>query len=67
MVLVGGIQTVIGPVIGAGLMHLLKDFVMPLTDFYRMLLGGIIIALVLAFPQGIVGAWNRFFEREQAA
>lgn len=64
MVLVGGIQTVIGPAVGAGLMHLLKDFVMPLTDFYRMLLGGIIIALVLAFPLGIVGAWNRLFEKE---
>jgi len=67
MVLVGGIQTVIGPTIGAGVMHLLKDFVMPLTDLYRMLLGGIIIALVLAFPSGLAGTWNRLFDKAAPA
>ncbi|MBZ0217698.1 MAG: ABC transporter permease, partial [Fimbriimonadaceae bacterium] len=60
MTLVGGIQTVMGPAIGAAFMHLLKDFVMPLTDFYRMILGSVIIALVLLFPQGIVGYLARF-------
>jgi branched-chain amino acid transport system permease protein len=36
---------------------------MPLTDQWRMILGFIIIALVLAFPQGLVGFVARFGER----
>ena len=63
MVLVGGIQTVMGPAVGAAFMHLLKDFVMPLTDYYRIILGSVIIALVLLFPQGIVGYLSRFTAR----
>ena len=63
MVLLGGIQTVTGPLFGAAFLHLIKDFVMPLTDQWRMILGFIIIALVLAFPQGLVGFVARFGER----
>ena len=32
-----------------------KDFFMPLTDYWRFLLGLAIIVMVLAFPRGIVG------------
>jgi branched-chain amino acid transport system permease protein len=55
MVLVGGIQTVMGPLVGAAAFHSIKDFVMPLTFYWRLLLGLSIIAIVLAFPRGIVG------------
>jgi len=56
MVLVGGIRTVAGPLVGAASFHALKDFFMPLTDFWRLFLGASIIAMVLLFPRGIVGA-----------
>jgi branched-chain amino acid transport system permease protein len=56
MVLVGGIRTVLGPLVGAASFHALKDFFMPLTDFWRLFLGASIIAMVLLFPRGIVGA-----------
>lgn len=56
MVLVGGIRTVAGPLVGAASFHALRDFFMPLTDFWRLFLGASIIALVLLFPRGIVGA-----------
>lgn len=55
MVLAGGIQTVIGPLAGAAAFHSVKDFVMPLTDYWRMLLGISIIVMVLIAPRGIVG------------
>jgi branched-chain amino acid transport system permease protein len=55
MVLVGGIQTVMGPLVGAAAFHSIKDFVMPLTFYWRLLLGLSIIAIVLIFPRGIVG------------
>ncbi len=61
MVLLGGVQTVIGPLVGAALFHGVKDALMPLTDLWRLFLGLSIIALVLAFPRGVVGsvvAWR---------
>ena len=45
----------IGPLVGAAAFHSIRDFVMPLTDYWRLLLGLAIIAIVLAFPRGIVG------------
>lgn len=63
MVLVGGIQTVIGPLVGAALFHSVKDFFMPLTDFWRLFLGLSIIAMVLVFPQGVAGAAARWSGR----
>ena len=55
MTLLGGVQTVMGPLVGAAAFHSIRDFVMPLTDYWRLLLGLTIIAMVLAFPRGIVG------------
>lgn len=55
MVLVGGIQTVIGPIIGAATFHSIKDVVMPLTDYWRFFLGLAIILIVIVFPRGMVG------------
>jgi branched-chain amino acid transport system permease protein len=59
MILAGGIETITGPLAGALFFHAIKDMVMPLTDFWRFLLGLAIILLVLAFPHGIVGSMAR--------
>ncbi|MCB1490932.1 MAG: branched-chain amino acid ABC transporter permease, partial [Rhodobiaceae bacterium] len=67
MVLLGGVQTIAGPVAGAAALHLLKDFVMPLTDYWRLILGGVIIALVLLFPQGIGGFLQSLLSRGEEA
>jgi branched-chain amino acid transport system permease protein len=55
MALLGGIQTIAGPLVGAAFFHSVKDFFMPLTDFWRFFLGLAIIVMVLVFPRGIVG------------
>jgi branched-chain amino acid transport system permease protein len=55
MTLLGGVQTVVGPLVGAAAFHAIRDVVMPLTDHWRLLLGLAIIAIVLAVPRGIVG------------
>ena len=57
MVLLGGIQTLTGPIVGASVFATLQDTVMRQTEYWRALLGVIILLLVLAFPQGIVGAF----------
>src|SRR5947199_7368677 len=55
MVLLGGIQTLAGPIVGASAFAILQDTIMRQTEYWRALLGGIILLLVLAFPSGIVG------------
>jgi len=64
MVLLGGIQTVFGPIVGGAVFPLMEHYVMPLTDFWRLILGLIIIALVLLFPRGIVGFTATLLSRE---
>jgi branched-chain amino acid transport system permease protein len=63
MILLGGIQTVMGPVAGATAFHAIRDLFMPLTDHWRFLLGAAIILLVLAFPRGLGGAYGALRER----
>jgi len=55
MVLLGGVQTLAGPVVGAVGFTWLQDAVARSTDYWRALLGAIILGLVLAFPMGIAG------------
>jgi len=55
MVLLGGIQTLTGPVVGAVSYTWLHDVMARSTDYWRALLGAVILVLVLLFPQGIAG------------
>src|SRR6201984_472613 len=55
MVLLGGIQSLIGPIVGASAFTVLQDTVMRQTEYWRAMLGAIILALVLLVPGGIVG------------
>jgi branched-chain amino acid transport system permease protein len=55
MVLLGGIETLSGPIVGASVFAILQDTVMRQTEYWRALLGVIILLLVLVFPQGIAG------------
>ncbi|MCR5865730.1 MAG: ABC transporter permease [Aquincola tertiaricarbonis] len=68
MVLLGGLQTLSGPLVGAVTFTWLQDTVARSTDYWRALLGGIILLLVLAFPQGIAGFVRQLFaNRKEAA
>jgi len=63
MVLLGGLQTLAGPLVGAVSFTWLQDSVARSTDYWRALLGAIVLLLVLAFPQGIAGAVKQLVER----
>ena len=62
MVLLGGVQTLAGPLVGAVAFTWLQDSVARGTDYWRALLGAIVLLLVLAFPQGIAGFANQMME-----
>jgi branched-chain amino acid transport system permease protein len=65
MVLLGGVQTLIGPVVGAATYTWLQDTIARSTDYWRAALGITILGIVLAFPQGIVGALRARFEARE--
>ena len=60
MVLLGGVQALTGPLAGAAIFTGLKAELVSLTDLWRASIGLIIIVLVIAFPQGLIGAAERF-------
>ena len=63
MVLLGGIQTLTGPVWGAVLFTWLQDAVARGIDYWRAVIGGVILLLVLVFPQGVTGFLRERFAR----
>ena len=67
MVLLGGVQTLTGPVWGAALFTWLQDAAARNVEYWRAVIGLIIIALVLAFPQGLTGFLRDRFAGERDA
>ncbi len=63
MVLLGGVQSLAGPLVGAVSFTWLQDSVARATDYWRAMLGGIILLLVLAFPQGLAGFAEQLADR----
>src|SRR6267378_3830520 len=55
MVLLGGVETVSGAVIGAIVYKALSIWLVSQTDLSKLVLGGVIVLIVVAFPKGIVG------------
>ena len=59
MTLFGGVGTVFGPVIGATLFTLIHEILWAeLTLLYMAIFGGILMGLILFFPQGLLG-WTK--------
>lgn len=63
MVLMGGINTFIGPVLGAALLLGFNDFITRMTDHHGLALGAVILLFALVFKHGItdfiVQGWRR--------
>lgn len=72
--IIGGIGTFAGPVIGTTGLHLLDTFfrdatitiggtAIQIANVWGLILGVIFILVVIVFPQGIVGTWQRWRAR----
>ena len=59
MVLLGGVGTMTGPIVGALVYTGLSDWLLRATELWRFVLGAAIVALVLLFPAGLAGAVQR--------
>jgi branched-chain amino acid transport system permease protein len=60
MVLLGGVETLTGPVIGAAVFTLLQDWIVRATPYWQAVLGAAVIALTVLFPRGIAGSLKQW-------
>src|SRR5256886_6820717 len=66
MVLLGGVETVSGAVIGAIVYKALSIWLVSQTDLSKLVLGGVIVLIVVAFPKGIVGMLETIRNRRRS-
>lgn len=62
MVVVGGYKTLIGPIVGAVIYFLFKDFLGDYATHSMAIFGAALIAVIVFSPDGIVGAVQRAFK-----
>lgn len=59
MTLLGGVNTITGPLVGTGLYITLESEISRQAQMWRLLLGTAVLILVILFPEGIVGTISR--------
>jgi branched-chain amino acid transport system permease protein len=59
MVLLGGIHSFVGPIIGATVLYLLQVFTNQYTPYWPTVLGLILLVIVMVLPEGLVGLAKR--------
>jgi branched-chain amino acid transport system permease protein len=65
--LVGGLGTLLGPLLGALLVPWLTQYLQFLQEYRFLVFGPILVALVIFLPHGIVGTWQGWRARREAA
>ncbi|MFH0300500.1 ABC transporter permease [Bradyrhizobium sp. 31Argb] len=65
MVLLGGVETVSGAVVGAIVYKALNIWLVSQTDWSKLVLGAFIVLIVVAFPKGIVGTLDSIISRRR--
>ena len=61
MVIIGGMGTLTGPVLGALMMMVLEEVFQTLTRHWQFLTGAVIVLVALYLPGGLAGLWSRLF------
>jgi branched-chain amino acid transport system permease protein len=64
-VIAGGSGTVAGPLVGAAIVVLLKNYVSIYIERWNMLLGFVLVAIVIFMPHGLVPGVRRLLERRR--
>lgn len=61
MAVIGGFGTLIGPMIGAGIVLYLENVLSAMTDQWHLILGAIFMAFVIFLPGGVMEGGRRLF------
>ncbi len=63
MMVIGGIGTIVGPILGSVIIVLLKELVSVYTERWLLFLGIAYVITATYAPEGIVGLWRDFIRR----
>jgi branched-chain amino acid transport system permease protein len=66
MVIVGGVQTLAGPLVGALIVVSMQNYFASFAEVVLMLQGAVFILVVLLFRRGVVGEWQAWQQRRAA-
>ncbi|HZF04583.1 MAG TPA: branched-chain amino acid ABC transporter permease [Patescibacteria group bacterium] len=66
-VMIGGLGTLVGPIIGGAFFTILRDKVSSFVDWYFIVIGGVLIVIVLFMPRGLLGLRQLFARRSGRA
>jgi branched-chain amino acid transport system permease protein len=66
-VMIGGLGTLVGPIIGGAFFTILRDKVSSVVDWYFIVIGGVLIVIVLFMPRGLLGLRQLFARRVRRA
>jgi branched-chain amino acid transport system permease protein len=66
IVVLGGYQTLTGPILGGVTLIALQDIGPGLTEFFNALTGLVLLAVVFLFPKGIVGTPRAMLESDRS-
>lgn len=65
MVIVGGVNTLAGPLVGAIVVVAMQNYFASFAEVVLMLQGLVFIVVVLVFRRGVVGEWKAWRQRRQ--
>ncbi|HEX2826954.1 MAG TPA: branched-chain amino acid ABC transporter permease [Burkholderiales bacterium] len=57
--LLGGIHSFGGPIVGAALFYIIRDVIVRFTEYWLLVFGIIVVALVMGFPEGVMSVFRK--------
>ncbi len=61
--IIGGVGSFLGPVIGTGLLIMVREELSNFWDHYLLLVGVVVVLLVIFAPQGLAGLYNKLLKK----
>jgi ABC-type branched-subunit amino acid transport system permease subunit len=65
--LIGGVDTILGPLLGAAILRALTDQLSRAGTQSSLFIGIMLMLVVYLIPEGLLGLWRRFVRRRLAA
>ncbi|MBT0782904.1 branched-chain amino acid ABC transporter permease [Paracoccus sp. pheM1] len=62
-VLLGGVHSFVGPILGASLLYLLEVTIHQYTQYWPLVMGLILLVVVLVLPDGLIGLFRKLYAR----
>lgn len=63
MSILGGVSSFFGPLMGSAVILFIEDMIGKYTEFWEIWIGGIMLAIVIFFPRGVIGTFDSWIAR----